>query len=172
MTSRRASLDASQVKAGDLLPPLRVPVTATTIVIGASATRDWQPQHHDHAWAERVGTRDIFMNTPTQAGWIGRYITDWAGPASRMGRMAFRMKNSIRPGDVMVLSGTVAEVRADRAGCAWVDVVVETRVGDSLCTITRITVALPGSSEEASPWSRSADQWLVAELPPPPERMV
>jgi hypothetical protein len=63
-----------------------VPVTATTVVQGAAASRDWQPQHHDYSWARRVGTKDIFLNTPTQVGWLRRYITDWAGPASRLGR--------------------------------------------------------------------------------------
>jgi len=74
------------VAVGDRLPELPVRITATTIVLGASATRDWQPQHHDHAWAvHRAGTRDIFMNTPTQAGWISRYITDWTGPTAGSG---------------------------------------------------------------------------------------
>ena len=58
---------------GDPLPTLEVPVTARMIVSGAAASRDWQPQHHDHTWAvERAGTRDIFINTPTLAGWFER----------------------------------------------------------------------------------------------------
>ena len=83
-------------------------VTATTIVLGALASRDWRPMHHDHGFAvERNGTRDIFMNTPTQAAWFERYLTDWTGPKGRLGRMTFRMKGSVFPGDTMQLDGVV-----------------------------------------------------------------
>lgn len=166
MTESYRSLTADRVKVGDRLPELRVPVTATTVVLGASASRDWQPQHHDSAWAKRVGTRDIFLNTPTQGGWISRYISDWAGPTSRLARLAYRMKVSIYPGDLMVLQGTVAAVHTDRTGCCWVDVIVESKVGDTLCTSVAVTVALPEKAGAEIPWQRKADRWLVAELPP------
>ena len=165
MSASYHSRAADQVNVGDRLPELRVPVTATTIALGASATRDWQPQHHDHAWAVRVGTKDIFMNTPTQAGWISRYITDWAGATARLGRMSFRMRQSIYPGDTMVLNGTVTRVTVDDAGCNWIDVAVEQRVGDSLCTATSVTVALPASVGKDNPWQRGADKWRIADLP-------
>jgi len=68
---------ATNVKPGDALPRLEVTVSARMVIMGASSSRDWQPQHHDHAWAvNRAGTRDIFLNTPNQAGWIERYLTD------------------------------------------------------------------------------------------------
>ena len=52
-------LDA--VHAGDVLTDLVVDVTATTVVLGALASRDWRPMHHDHDFAvNRNGTQDIF----------------------------------------------------------------------------------------------------------------
>ena len=73
-------------------------MSATTVVLGALASRDWRPMHHDHALAvERNGTRDIFMNTPNQAAWFERYLTDWTGPKGRLGRMRFRMVDSCSP---------------------------------------------------------------------------
>ena len=87
------ALTLDDVKEGQELPPLSYDVTATTVVLGALATRDWRPMHHDHAFAvHRNGTRDIFMNTPNQAAWFERYLTDWTGPKGRLGRMRFRMK--------------------------------------------------------------------------------
>ena len=81
-------------------------MTATTVVLGALATRDWRPMHHDKDFAvDRNGTRDIFLNTPNQAAWFERYITDWTGPLGRMGRVTFRMRDSVFPGDTMVLDG-------------------------------------------------------------------
>jgi len=167
-------LSADRIEVGDKLPDLRVPVTPTTIVLGASASRDFQPQHHDHAWCVRVGLRDIIMNTPNQAGWISRYITDWAGPMARLGRISFKMLTPICPGDLLVISGTVVRKTTDAAGCSWIDVTVELRVEEKLCTATTVTVAVPSRHGADSPWERPADRWRIAELerytPPAPAR--
>ncbi len=86
------------------------PVTATTVVLGALAARDWRPMHHDRDFAvHRNGTRDIFLNTPNLAHWFERFVTDWTGPYGRLGRMNFRMLGSIFPGDTMVFEGRVTE---------------------------------------------------------------
>ncbi len=91
------------ISAGDELPALNYTVTATTVVLGALATRDWRPMHHDKDFAvERNGTQDIFLNTPNQAAWFERYLTDWTGPYGRLARVTFRMKGSVFPGDTMV----------------------------------------------------------------------
>jgi acyl dehydratase len=84
----------------------RMQVTATTVVLGALASRDWRPMHHDKDFAvNRNGIRDIFINTPTNAAWFERYITDWSGPKGRLGRIKFKMKSSVFPGDEMTFSG-------------------------------------------------------------------
>ena len=89
-------------------------MTATTVVLGALASRDTRPMHHDYDFAvNRNGTRDIFLNTPNQAAWFERYLTDWSGPYGRLGRMKFRMLGSVFPGDTMVLAGTVEHVEND-----------------------------------------------------------
>ena len=76
------------VAVGDVLPELRYEVTATTVVLGALATRDWRPMHHDKDFAvNRNGTQDIFLNTPNQAAWFERYLTDWTGPHGRLARV-------------------------------------------------------------------------------------
>ncbi len=96
------------------LPTLDYAVTATTVVLGALATRDWRPMHHDKDFAvERNGTQDIFLNTPNQAAWFERYLTDWTGPHGRLARVTFRMKGSVFPGDTMSLSGVVESTSVD-----------------------------------------------------------
>src|SRR5262249_17785412 len=95
----------SDVTTGNRLPELAYRVTATTIVLGALAARDWRPMHHDYDFAvHRNGTQDIFMNTPNQAAWFERYLTDCSGPKGRLGRMKFRMKGSVVPGGTLVLA--------------------------------------------------------------------
>ena len=101
----------AHVRPGATLPELGYDVTPTTVVLGALAARDWRPMHHDHDFAvNRNGTQDIFLNTPNQAAWFERFVTDWTGPTGRLGRMRFRMKGSVFPGDHMVFTATVEGV--------------------------------------------------------------
>ena len=86
--SQAGNLVLSALKVGDELPALGVDVTASTVVLGALATRDWRPMHHDYDFAvNRNGVKNIFLNTPNQAAWFERYLTDWTGPKGRMGRI-------------------------------------------------------------------------------------
>ncbi len=147
------------VHAGDALPELAYAVTATTIVLGALAARDWRPMHHDYDFAvNRNGTQDIFMNTPNQAAWFERFLTDWSGPTGRLGRMKFRMSGSVFPGDTMVLAGTVERVETDDAGCGWVAVLVRLTVDGDLKTDCTARIALP-TTDDDNPWTRRGDQW-------------
>jgi len=149
----------TDVREGSVLPTLRYDVTATTIVVGALAARDWRPMHHDHDFAvNRNGTRDIFMNTPNQAAWFERYITDWTGPLGRLGRMKFRMKGSVFPGDTMSLEATVQAITVDGVGCGWVELLVSLTVDDDLKTDCTARVAIPTDPDD-NPWRRRGDQW-------------
>ena len=69
-----------EVDVGDELPPLEVALTRTLIVGTAIASRDFQDVHHDPALAQQRGSKDIFMNILSTNGFVGRFVTDWAGP--------------------------------------------------------------------------------------------
>ncbi len=144
---------------GQRLPTLSVDVTATLVVLGAIASRDWRPMHHDHGFAvERQGLRDIFLNTPNQAAWFERYLTDWTGPYGRLGRMTFRMKSSVFPGDVMTIDGTVDALDLDDTGCGWVGLAVELRVGGDSRTSCSARLAVPTEPGD-NPWARRGERW-------------
>jgi acyl dehydratase len=150
-------LDA--VKEGDTVPTLSYDVTPTTVVLGALASRDWRPMHHDYDFAvNRNGLDNIFLNTPNQAAWFERYITDWTGPKGRLGRMQFRMKKSVFPGDEMHLDGVVEKVETDNTGCGWVALSVTLSVDGDTKTECSVRVALPTSADD-NPWQRRGDQW-------------
>ena len=153
----RLQFDA--VHAGDVLPELVYEVSATTIVLGALAARDWRPMHHDHDFAvNRNGTQDIFMNTPNQAAWFERFVTDWTGPTGRLGRMKFRMSGSVFPGDAMTMRATVEKVETDAVGCGWAELAVTLSVGETVATTCTVRVALPAGNDD-NPWQRRGDQW-------------
>jgi acyl dehydratase len=153
------------VASGDELPALVYEVSATTVVLGALATRDWRPMHHDKDFAvHRNGTQDIFLNTPNQAAWFERYLTDWTGPHGRLGWVRFRMKGSVFPGDTMTLSGVVESAEVDAAGCGFVTVAVDLSVDGDVKTTCAARVALPRSSSD-NPWARRGDSWRPSPTP-------
>ena len=155
----KPQLMLDQVAVGDVLPELVYEVSATTVVLGALATRDWRPMHHDHAFAvERNGVRDIFLNTPNQAAWFERYLTDWTGPHGRLGRVTFRMRGSVFPGDTMTLAGTVASTEVDDAGCGFVTVEMTLSVAGDAKTTCTARIALPRAADD-NPWARRGDDW-------------
>ena len=73
---------------GDTIPEWSLPMTPTTIVSTAIATRDWQDVHHDRDIAQAAGSKDIFMNILTSNGMVEKYVVDWLGqtPSSRASR--------------------------------------------------------------------------------------
>ena len=105
----KTSLHASDVNVGDELPTLAVPLTRTLIVATAIASRDYQDVHHDPGLAQERGSPDIFMNILSTNGFVGRFITDWAGPDAVLRSVKIRLGAPNHPGDTMVVSGTVTK---------------------------------------------------------------
>lgn len=152
-------LIATDISAGQQLPTLTHQVNATTVVLGALASRDWRPMHHDKDFAvNRNGVRNIFINTPNNAAWLERYITDWTGPMGRLGRLRFEMKKPVFPGDEMHFSGVVRKVSTDASGCYWVDLDLAISVDGELRTSGQARVAVPGEATD-NPWARKGARW-------------
>ena len=100
---------------GDALAGFDLDVTATVIVAGAIATRDFMPVHHDRDYAQAQGAPDIFMNILTTNGYVARFVTDWAGPDAVVQRMAIRLGGPAIPGKVLRFSGAVTDQRTEGA---------------------------------------------------------
>jgi hypothetical protein len=99
----------SDVTVGDELPTLVLPISRTLITAGAIASRDYQDVHHDHVLAKERGSKDIFMNILTTNGLVGRYVTDWSGPRSRLAEVSIRLGAPNYPDSVMTLTGSVTD---------------------------------------------------------------
>ena len=123
------------------LPMFELDVTATVIVAGAIASRDFMPVHHDRDYARAQGAPDIFMNILTTNGYIARYVTDWAGPEAVLRSIAIRLGGPAIPGLVLRFTGGVVAER-DEAGERVVDVAVRAAndLGDH--AIGTVTAAL------------------------------
>ncbi len=106
---RTTTIRYHEVAVGDELPDLTLPITAKVIVSGAIASRDYQDVHHDRDLAVQRGSKDIFMNILTSNGYVGRFVTDWAGPEALIQRVDIRLGAPNYPGDTMVMTGRVKQ---------------------------------------------------------------
>lgn len=111
--STEALARPAAVAVGDALPELRIPITATLIVAGAIATRDFQKVHHDKDVAVAAGTKNVFMNILTTNALVNRYVGEWAGPSASVRRINIRLGATNFPGDEMVFAGVVESVTGE-----------------------------------------------------------
>jgi len=107
------TLRATDVKPGDELPSLDVPITTTLVVVAALASRDFQDVHHDEDLARASGAKDVFMNILTTNGFVGRFITDWTGPDAIIRKVSIRLGVPNYPGDTMKMTGAVKSVEGE-----------------------------------------------------------
>jgi len=104
------SLSARDVKVGDELPPLDIPLTRSLITATAIATRDYQEVHHDPGIAVERSSKDIIMNILTTNSFVGRFVTDWAGPNATIKNVKVRLGAPNYPGDTMKMRGSVTAI--------------------------------------------------------------
>ena len=88
-------------------------MTATRIVAGAIATRDFMPVHHDRDYANTQGAPDIFMNIISTNAYCSRFLTDWAGPDAMVKRLAIRLGVPVFPKSTLTFTGTVTSTSRD-----------------------------------------------------------
>ena len=142
---RAVTLRFDDVAVGDALPELTIALTRTLIVATAIASRDYQDVHHDPSLAEERGSPDIFMNILSTNGFVGRFVTDWAGPGARLESVSIRLGAPNYPGDAMVLTGTVTSTdtaagRGDGRGVVDVAVRGSNSRGDHVTGTVRLSL--------------------------------
>lgn len=133
----------SDVQIGDALPDLVIEITASVIVAGAIATRDFMPVHHDRAYANSQGAPDIFMNILSDNAHCSRYLTDWAGPLAMVRRLAIRLGAPAFPGSTLRFSGTVTSTSiVDGRGLVDIDLRATNEIGEHLSGSAQVVLPL------------------------------
>jgi acyl dehydratase len=130
----------ASVSVGDELPALAIPLTRTLIVATAIASRDYQDVHHDPSLAKDRGSPDIFMNILTTNGFVGRFVTDWTGPAARIRKVDIRLGAPNYPGDTMTIQGAVT-AKDDAARTVEISLRGSNSIGDHVTG--KVLVELP-----------------------------
>ena len=126
-----------EIEVGEKLPELAIELSPTLIISTAIASRDYQDVHHDRDLAQKRGSKDIFMNILTTNGFVGRFITDWAGPEAVLREVNIRLGAPNYAYDTMMLTGVV-ESKED--GVVEVGVVGANSLGNHVTGRVRLTL--------------------------------
>jgi acyl dehydratase len=114
----------SDLAVGTALEPQEYgPLTLTDFVRYQGASGDFNPIHHDTAFAQAAGFPEPFSVGMLQAGILGSYATDRFG-AANVRRFAVSFREQVWAGDVLVCSGEVVAIDDD---AGTVDLALEVR---------------------------------------------
>lgn len=92
---------------GDRLPRREFgPITITDIVRYQGASGDFNPIHHDEAFARSSGAPTVFSVGMLQAGFLAAYLADLFDPQNVRG-IRVRFGDRVWPGDTLVCHGEV-----------------------------------------------------------------
>jgi hypothetical protein len=134
------------VKVGDAVTPMLIDVTATRVVAGAIASRDFMPVHHDRDYAASQGAPNIFMNILTSNGYCSRFLTDWGGPNTMVKKIAIRLGVPALAGSKLEFTGDVtATSQGDGEGIVEIAFKATNDQGDHLSGTAVITLPLEGA---------------------------
>jgi acyl dehydratase len=125
------------LEVGQELAGWSLPLTPTTIVSTAIATRDWQDVHHDRDIAQAAGSKDIFMNILTSNGLVERFVVDSLGPGTELKGIAIRLGAPAYPYDTLTFTGSVSEITE---GIATIDVVGRVSLGEHVTGKVKVVV--------------------------------
>ena len=143
----QTTLDWNHIRVGDPLTPMKIDVTATVVVAGAIATRDFMPVHHDRDYAATQGAPNIFLNIMTDNGLCSRFLTDWAGPEAMVRKIAIRLGVPAYAGSRLAYTGTVTGTsQADGEGLVEVALRATNDQGDHVSGTAVIGLPLQGAA--------------------------
>ena len=95
------------VSEGDEGPELSLEVTRSHIVKYAGAGGDFNPIHHDEAFATAIGLPSVFAMGLMQGGYLARMLTDWVG-VGNIRLYKIRFTGQVWPGETIICKGKVA----------------------------------------------------------------
>lgn len=108
----------SDVSKGDVLPPLRIPVTRADLVRYAGASGDFNPIHWNERFATEVGLPDVIAHGMLTMALAGRLVSEWVGDGGAIEHYGVRFTRPVvvpddGEGALVEVSGKVAAKNDD-----------------------------------------------------------
>lgn len=124
----------SNLKAGDKLPILQAgPIRPLGLALFAGGSGDHNPIHVDKSFAELAGFPDVFAHGMLSMAYLGRALTDWAGPTA-VKEFAVRFAAITPLGATVVCEGEVEEI-IERDGERLAKLTLQASVKDGPVTL-------------------------------------
>tara|TARA_B100000579_G_scaffold263097_1_gene216801 strand:- start:1436 stop:1861 length:426 start_codon:yes stop_codon:yes gene_type:complete len=98
------------VELGDELPVMHKRVEEAELFLYSAASFNPHRIHYDRAYAQYEGHQDIVVHGPLQGSWLTQFVTDWAGPRSRLLSVEWQNRASAFVGDELYFSGSVISI--------------------------------------------------------------
>ena len=139
------------VVVGSELATTTVIVSTVQMFFFSAATYNGHRIHYDRPFAaEHEGHPDVLVHGPLQAALMAKTLTDWAGLAGRLVRLAVQNRASAYPGEELRFTGRVTgKVEDNAGGLIYLEVQEEKGLGELLMPATA-TVRLPKRTREPS----------------------
>ena len=145
----------------DSLPITTYLTTVKNIQAGAIFSRDWAPLHSDQDWAKnKAKLPDIIMNNYTLNGLIIKYVTDYYGASTRIGKVQFNIKKPICPNKTLEFHGNlISEARISRE-LSIVRLAIEVKISSQTFASAKIIAGINLLNKTTnSPWKIDRDAW-------------
>ena len=124
------------------------PLTRTDLVRYAGASGDFNPLHHDHAFAASAGLPDVMAHGMLSAGLLASALTGWFGPGS-VRRYSVRFRSPVWPGDILT-AYCRSRVMTDDGRAANLEIELARQDGDIVLAGTaRVAIEPPAGSLQA-----------------------
>lgn len=113
MTSGIAAASFAALAVGDRFEFTTEPVTTERLVRYAGAVDDYARIHYDLPAAIEAGLGGVIAHGMLTMAFMGRAVTDWAGPRTFVKRIQGKFVGIVRVGDAVHVVGTVLERRPE-----------------------------------------------------------
>jgi acyl dehydratase len=125
-------------------------LTRTQIIQYAGVSGDYNPVHTDEVFAVHAGFPSVFAHGMLTMAMTARALTTWLGEENLI-RYGVRFKKQVWPGDRLVVTAEVEDVRAGESGERLADLTVTTRNGAGEEVLTGYVTARAGLHEGEQP---------------------
>jgi len=125
-------------------------LTRTQIVQYAGVSGDYNPVHTDEVFAVHAGFPSVFAHGMLTMAMTACGLTGWLG-GENLTRYGVRFRKQVWPGDRLVVTAEVEDVRTDESGQRLADLTVTTRNGAGEEVLTGYVTARVGQHEGERP---------------------